>query len=442
MKFNKLALMMVVLALLVCVFVACGTPAETDAPDTNAPETNAPETNAPETGADGVCLHTDVEVDEVLASCAKRGYRKETCKTCGEVISETAYPKTECTPASEATCTAASVCSVCGTEVEAAKGHAFRDAVVVAATCQAEGTSTKTCATCNETVVETIAKVDHAMGTVTEEVAPTVCGEKGYKKGTCVTCNTEITIELTLAHAYESTSFVIGEDGSITGTCTICQQSTPMALETMLKLDFEDTDLSTEIAASPMGDVFTISDTSNTKGVFSVEGDKTVLAPSGPVFIDFDPNAFVGCSYYVVSFNFSYNAEKDYGTTRPTLFAFIPGWSQDGTVKNSAMSWGTCAKMDSPSMRLGAVNSNGAELTDQNSIPIVLGEWHNLTAVVNNVTGERIVYLDGKYANTPMKDGKIDEAAITKYGGLFCFRFTDQTGNKPFIDNFNMYIVK
>lgn len=437
MKFKKLALMILALAFFVCVFVACGTPEETDAPETNAPETNAPDTDAP-----GECQHTEVEVEEILSTCSKRGYRKETCKACGKLIEDTAYPKTDCTPVSEATCTAASVCSFCGAELEAAKGHAFGEAVVVAATCQAEGTSTKTCATCNETIVETTAKTDHVIDTVTEEVAPTGCGEEGYKKGTCAVCNTEVTVELTLAHTYVKDSFVIGEDGSITGTCTICDQNAPMNLETMLALNFENTNLKTEIAANPQGSVFTIYAGTNKNAVFAVEGDRTVMAPTGPVFIDFDPNAFVGCAYYVVSFDFSYNAEQDYGTTRPTLFSFLPGFNKESTVKASSVSWGNCVKLDTPSMRLGAVSANDTPLNERNSISITLGEWHNLTIVVNNDTGSRIVYLDGQYANIPKTDGVIDAASIEKYGGFFSFRFTDQTGNKPFIDNFNMYIVK
>lgn len=442
MKFKKLIQMMLVLALLVCTFVACGTPMETDTPETDSPESNIPETDAPETDAPGECQHTEVDVEEVLSTCSTNGYRKETCKACGKLVVDTAYPKSACTPEAAATCTAASVCSVCGDELEAAKGHTFGEAVVVAATCRTEGSSTKTCSACNETVVETFAKKDHVLGAVTEEVVPTDCSVKGYRKGTCVTCNTEITVELTMAHTYVKTSFVIGEDGSIVGDCTACGQKAPMTLETMLKLDFENTDLQTEAEASPMGDAFTVHRDSNKKAVFAVDGERTVMAPTGPVFVDFDPTVFVGCAYYVVSFDFSYNAEQDYGATRPTLFSFVPGYNKESTIKGPASSWGNCLKLDTPSMRLGAVTANDTSLNERNSIPIVLGEWHNATIVVNNVTGERIVYLDGKYASTPKSDGVIDEAAITKYGGYFCFRFTDQVGNAPLIDNFNMYIVR
>lgn len=433
---KKLLLVLLVLVVALAV-VACGGPAETGDGETNAPETNAPETNAPK--CNGEDIH-DVEVEEVLATCQTRGYKKETCKTCGELVTETAYPKTACTPTAAATCTEASVCSVCNEVVEAAKGHTWGEAQVTAATCTADGKSVTTCSVCNATEETVLSMVDHVIGTVTEEVAPTSCSQKGYKKGTCATCNTEVTIDLVIAHDYANNSFVIAEDGSISGTCNTCGEQGTLALDIALKLDFENTDLKTEIAANEKGEFFTVTDTTNAKGVFEAAGDRTVLSTSAPAFIDFDPNLFVGTSYYVVSFDFSYNAEKDYGTTRPSLFAFVPGWSQDGTVKNPTMSWGTCAKFDTGSMKLAAVSSNGAEITDANSIDITLGEWHTMTVVVNNTTGARNVYIDGVYKNTPTKDGVIDAATIEKYQ-YFCIRFNDQSGNKPQIDNFRFYTV-
>ena len=112
---KKLIMLALVLALTVCVLVACGGETETGAPETNAPETNAPETEPQETEH----VH-DLEVEEVAATCQARGYHKETCKTCGEVVVENAYPKTACTPVAAATCTEDSVCSACGEVIEQA----------------------------------------------------------------------------------------------------------------------------------------------------------------------------------------------------------------------------------------------------------------------------------------------------------------------------------
>ena len=124
-------------------------------PETNAPETNAPETDAPETDAlqcNGEDIHA-VVVEEKAATCQERGYKIESCSICGEIISESAFPKAACTPIAAATCTADSVCSVCGDVIEEAPGHTFGDAVVVEATCLAEGSKTQTCSVCGEVVV-------------------------------------------------------------------------------------------------------------------------------------------------------------------------------------------------------------------------------------------------------------------------------------------------
>ena len=107
--------------------IACGAPADdTQTPETDPADTDVvvseseSETEAP--ACNGVDIH-DVVVDEKPASCSDRGYRIETCKTCGEILFETAYPKQTCTPSGEATCTSASVCTQCGQVLEAAKGH-------------------------------------------------------------------------------------------------------------------------------------------------------------------------------------------------------------------------------------------------------------------------------------------------------------------------------
>lgn len=434
---KKLMLMVLVLALAICLFVACGGPAETEAPDS---ETNPPETEAPQCNGDDI--HAIV-VEEKAADCQTRGYRIETCSICGEVISEYAVPKTACTPAAPATCTADSICSVCGDVIEAATGHAWGDAQVTVATCQVEGKSVTACANnCGETRETVLPKIDHVIGTVTEEVAPTSCSQNGYKKGTCVTCGVPVTVDLAIAHAYDNSSFVIGNDGSISGTCSTCGVQSALDLDILLKLDFEGTDIRSEVEASPKGEYFTVYDKTNSTAKFETVGDRTVLSTSSaPAFIDFDPTYFIGSSYYVVSFDFSYNAERNYGETRPSLFSFIYGWGEDGSLKVSNVDWGNCAKLDTVNMKLGAVSSNNTELTDANSIDVALGEWHNVTVVVNNVTGARNVYFDGVYMGTPTKSGAITEKNIEKFQ-YYCIRFNDQSLNKPLIDNFRFYIVE
>ncbi len=157
MKFTKLTLVALLLALLVCAFVACGgNPVETDAGNETAgdTQTNAPETDAePATDGEGEHVHTVVEkIDE--PTCQQRGYKREICSTCDEQLSVKPIDMVEHTSEKPATCTEGSFCKFCGTVMETAKGH-------------------------NVT-------------TITETKAATNT-EAGYEKGICADCGEEIT---------------------------------------------------------------------------------------------------------------------------------------------------------------------------------------------------------------------------------------------------------
>lgn len=193
MKFTKLTLVALLLALFVCAFVACGggKDTETNAPETNAPETNAPDTNAPETDPPETEHVHDIEVQIIPATCTERGYEKEVCKTCEEVVSTKPIKEIDHTPVAAATCTDDSVCSVCQTVITPALGHSYGEGVVTTeATCAAAGAMTKTCATCQGTVVEPIAKLKHTIATPTETKAATI-STAGYEKGACSLCGAE-----------------------------------------------------------------------------------------------------------------------------------------------------------------------------------------------------------------------------------------------------------
>ena len=108
MKLRKLLVLALVLALFVCAFAACGdgTDTETNLPGTDS-ETDAPVSDTEDPGKETEdpgeeCTH-ELEVEEKLATCTDRGYKKEVCKLCGEIVSETAYPKAAHTPTAAAT---------------------------------------------------------------------------------------------------------------------------------------------------------------------------------------------------------------------------------------------------------------------------------------------------------------------------------------------------
>ncbi len=160
MKFTKLTLVVMLLALLVCAFVACGgNPVETqgetegDTPVVTDPVETDP---IPETDANGEHVHTVVEkIDE--PTCEQRGYKREICSVCGEQLSVKPIDMVEHTSEKPATCTEGSFCKFCGMVMETAKGH-------------------------NVT-------------TITETKVATQT-EAGYEKGTCTECGEEVTTVL------------------------------------------------------------------------------------------------------------------------------------------------------------------------------------------------------------------------------------------------------
>lgn len=154
MKFTKLTILALLLALLVCAIAACGGVTETEAPDTNAPDTNAPDTQAPDTDPVETEHVHDIEVQVEEATCQDRGYTREVCKTCDEMISVKPIDLIDHVEKAPATCTEASVCKFCEGVIAPATGH--------------------------------------TMGDVTESKEATET-EAGYTKAKCTVCGLEVT---------------------------------------------------------------------------------------------------------------------------------------------------------------------------------------------------------------------------------------------------------
>ena len=171
MKFTKLTLVAMLLALLVCAFVACGG-------DTIETEAGNVETEAgsAETDADAVeteHVHTIVEeIDE--PTCEQRGYKREMCSVCDEQISVKPIDAIDHVAAAPATCTEASVCKFCGIQIDAATGH--------------------------------------KIGNITDKKEATAT-EAGYEKGTCAVCGIELT---TVIPAGITVTFDDAAEGTLT----------------------------------------------------------------------------------------------------------------------------------------------------------------------------------------------------------------------------------
>ena len=444
--FKKLIVMALVLTLAVCAFVACGGPRETD-PVT--PETSAPQCN-------GEDIH-DVEVEEALATCQMRGYRKETCKICGKVVVNTAYPKSACTPAAAATCTEDSICTVCGKVAEAAKGHDF-DETTVAATCNAEGSVSKSCKVCGETETVSIPKLDHVLGTVTEEVAPADCSTPGYKKGTCTLCNQEVTVEIGASHAIkvgtkDVAAFTMNADGSFTATCTACKKEVTLtAKENLFALDFDEVDIKTELATLENAELFAITDASNAEGVCKTEGDRTVLSTAntntkGAVFLDFDGSLLNGVTYYAVSFDVVHtkqgkNGTNSQGVTYESVLGFQPGYNEGKKVVTPGFDF--FIKYDAETGRAGGVE-NATEATDANSVAVELNEWYHVVVVFTNVSEKATTFRASVYVNGTFVGGVpqryMNDATVEAFQNAFCFRFSDSKASAPMYDNLRIDVL-
>ena len=190
MKFVKLTALAMVLALFVCAFAACGGAEDTPAMTEPATDPVTEPVTEPET--EPAHVH---EIERVIteATCTSRGYDREICKTCEEVISTTPINAIDHVAKDGANCTTDAVCKFCDAVITKAPGHTLGEATVTKeATCEADGEKSMTCSVCNETVTETVAKLSHVIATVTDSKASTLT-EAGYEKGVCSLCNKEVT---------------------------------------------------------------------------------------------------------------------------------------------------------------------------------------------------------------------------------------------------------
>ncbi len=174
-------------------------------------------------------------------TCTNGGFTTHTCQRCSHSYVDSEKPAKGHTPSGNATCTADSVCTVCGTVVESAKGHSYI-ATVTAPTCTENGYTTHKCSACGDTYIdsEVIAK-GHTAGadaTCTKPQLCTVCGEtlkseNGHTPGVDATCTTAQIctvcgeeLKAALGHQIvhnEATDATCTEDGFSSGSyCVRC----------------------------------------------------------------------------------------------------------------------------------------------------------------------------------------------------------------------------
>ena len=179
--------------------------------------------------------HTEVVDAAVEATCTSTGLTEgKHCSVCGTVtVAQTEVAAKGHTPGAAATCTTAQTCTVCGAEINAAKGHTEEIVAGKDATCTEPGlTEGKKCTVCGEVLVdqEVVPAKGHTE-VVDAAVAPT-CTETGLTEGKkCTVCGvTTVAQEATpaLGHTEE---IVAGKAATCTETgltegvkCSICDE--------------------------------------------------------------------------------------------------------------------------------------------------------------------------------------------------------------------------
>lgn len=405
--FKKLLVTALVLALAVCMFVACGGPAETDAPETNAPETNAPETDPVKCNGDDI---HDVEVEEVLATCQSRGYRRETCKVCGEIISESGYPKAACTPVAPATCTADSVCSLCGTVIEAATGHTASENVVQDLGCSV----VYSCAGTNCTETITVEK---------ENAQHTLSALESVDKNTVV------------------------KGSSVCVACSACGQYVPVPEDVRLALNFDKESVAAEFEALNNDKISFYTKEDAKKGPSAqvkTNGDRSVLyfAVANPLFIDYDLSLLSDAEVFTITFDYCVGRAPYVPSNQVSLFTFAPAMKGGATIPGIKCPWVQTIKFDRTSLYF----TDGS--TTQYFQP-EYGRWYTITLVVDNAyvnssgknCGKVYVFVDGEYIRSNENAG-CTQYVLDTYSNL-SWRIGEM-GNThdPQYDNFKVAVIK
>ena len=441
---KRLIVALLILALSVFAFAACGetVDSEINTPETDTPQSDVPATDAPK--CNGEDIH-DVEVVEVPATCRERGYREETCKICGKLVSETAYPKTACTPSGAVTCTEDSVCTVCGKVLEVAPGHTFGEASIVAATCLTEGSDTRTCSTCGETVVETIPALAHNIPAenVTATVAAT-CDAEGSKTGTCTLCNQSQTVVLPAAHDLSGLSDLTAltvVDGSLQAPCAACGKAIDLSANVIVSLGFEQEDIAAEVAAKGLTySVVCEADQNNNNVTYpkgklipdAADGHTSVLSipHNRSASIWFDGELLADAKYYVISFDMSIGAV---GGNAKKVGVFGQAAAQYSEVAaESAFAYAICIDRSNGTVK-APTGDPSFELNAE------INRWYNVKVIVNNQTGEAVTYVDGQFFCSTQNDQfkvTADGDYSWRFGGIY------NLYHKPVFDNFTVSAVQ
>ena len=127
----------------------------------------------------------------------------------------------------DANCTEASTCTICGQSCGSVLGHNYNSVVSTTPTCTKDGVRTYTCSRCKSSYTEPISKLGHSY--TTDVTAPT-CNTQGYTIHTCANCGSSYKDGFTGATGHTYTSEITTPAGCATTgirthTCSNCNDS-------------------------------------------------------------------------------------------------------------------------------------------------------------------------------------------------------------------------
>lgn len=329
---KKILLCMLVVVLALAL-VACGGD-DTQTPDvTDAPQndTEPSDTDVTDPGSDSSHTHSFVETVTLEPTCTSLGKKVMKC-SCGEIDGDEFPLPFAPHNANEATCTEDSVCATCGKLLTEKYEHLFVDSVTVEATCTTDGVAKSTCYRC---------------GTSTETV-------------------------VAAGHDYDMTNITVSK-GGVGSTCKKCGQTASFAEgKTLLKFDFEN---ESELTAYPE---------------FTKAGGTPVYANGsarmgGAVLFNYSPETITSVSKILVSFDFQM---VDEGRTNrgESIFSFLATPTGGSTTYNWLVKYYEADHV---------ISTADSGHSAANSVPAERGKWYNCTAIVDTVTRETNVYIDG-----------------------------------------------
>ena len=161
--------------------------------------------------------HTEVIDAAKAPTCTETGLTEgKHCSVCGEVtVAQETVSEKGHKLGDHADCTEAGVCTVCGTELEAALGHEYNE-VVIAPTCTTDGYTTHTCSRCGDSYEDSkTAALGH--NEVIDAAKEATCTETGLTEGKhCGRCGEVLVAQKTI----EALGHKEVIDDAIAPTCT------------------------------------------------------------------------------------------------------------------------------------------------------------------------------------------------------------------------------